>query len=335
MKVNTDTPIGDLSACLFPHSLASEREIERILSFFDTVTIFQPWHMEDRFSIPRGRGLEAVHPPEHLKPVDRFQSLLSEYKNWIRQHPEKGYASAISATREYGKRDDATWEIRRSIRRQGEKQDRAKISATRWHLLLHLARENEERLREAGEVLKVLKEKGSPLRDAIGEGEPQGMLDDLSYFDAEREMEEEVAASISEAWHGLFGGLIDENAVFVTLSRPFFETLSALWSEHLSEEDAREDAERFASIRVSLKDNKQLREFKDAVRGMRMDPIGQMKVLRMLIEGLESDTPREGEEILRFRMRFFAPNTRTATRMEALRGLSGRLLFLLEDSSRE
>lgn len=220
--------------------------------------------------------------------------------------------------------------------------ERPEPLATRFHLLLHLARENEERLREADEALRLLKGKGSPLRDAVDEGEPQGLMDDISGFDPGPEIDEEVVRMISEAWHGLFGGMLAGKTPLLTLSRPFFETLSAMWSEHLSEEGevgtigfpwpdlSPLDAGRFASERGALDQDQRLRGFREAVKTMGGSRNGWMKVLSDLARGLELNPPWGGEGMLRFRLRYLAPHAGAAARMKSLAFLSGRLLFLLE-----
>jgi hypothetical protein len=325
----------DLSACLFPHSHASEKEVKRILSFFDSLSIFQPWHMEDRFPIPPEHGFKVLRPPGHLKPMDGFPSLLSEYKNWMRQHSDKGYASALGAIRQYGRIEDATWDIRRSIREQGESKEQSQAYATRWHLLLHLAREGEENLREAGNVLKVLRERGSPLRDAIGEGEPQGLLDDLSDFDSGREMEAEFVEVIAEAWNGLFGGLIERDAALVTLSAQVFERLSELSPEEDSSgvrfpwpDLSPYEAEELHSKRDELENNQDIRVLRDTVRRILRDPAGQVKELGELARGLALALPWKGK-MLGFHVLPLGAVARGNRGMRSLRD-SRRLLFHVE-----
>jgi hypothetical protein len=342
-----DIPGNELSAFLFPHSHASEREIKRMLSFFDTLTIFQPWHMENHFSIPSEWGLKVLRPPEHLVPMKGFPSLLSEYKDWMRQCRDKGYASTLSAVRGYGKSGDCTWDIRRSIRGQDERKDRSQTSATQWHLLLHLARQTEEGLRDAGEVLTLLKKKGSPLRDAMMDEEAQGVLNDLSDFDPEGHVDEEFVEMTLDAWHGLFSGMLNDNALLITLSLPVFETLSALWSEYCSEvgsdegifrfcwpDVSRLDAEEFHLKRVALGEHGQMRAFKDGLQRILRNPAGQMEPLSELARGLELNSPWMGKETLGFRMRLFGADPGPRTRKKSLTALSGKLLFLLEESGR-
>lgn len=346
VKVQMEIPGSELSAFLFPHSHASEREIKRILSFFDTLTIFQPWHIENHFSVPSEWGIRVLRPPEHLRPIEGFPSLLSEYKNWMRQCKDKGYASALAAMG-YGKGNDCTWDIRRSIRGSDERSDQSQTSATQWHLLLHLARETEERLREAGRVLTVLKEKGSPLRDAMVEDEAQGVLNDLSDFEPEREVDENFIEMVLDGWHGLFSGFLSRNAGLVTLSRPVFETLSGLWSEYRSEDSVEEEILRFCWPDLSLLDtsefqlkkgemegHERMREFKDALQEFMRNPIGQLKVLSGLAKGLELNSAGKGKEMLSFRLRIFGAGFGPGLRKKMLNGLSGKFLFLLEESCR-
>ncbi|PKN61986.1 MAG: hypothetical protein CVU57_26780 [Deltaproteobacteria bacterium HGW-Deltaproteobacteria-15] len=340
-----EIPGSKLSAFLFPHSHASEREIKSLLSFFDNLTIFQPWHIENQFSVPSEWGLRVLRPPEHLRPIEGFPSLLSEYKNWMRQCKDKGYASVLAAV-QYGKSNDCTWDIRRSIRGLDERADQSQTSATQWHLLLHLARETEERLREAGEVLTVLREKGSPLRDAMAGDEAQEVLNDLSDFEPEREMDEEIIGRVFGAWHGLFSEMLKENASLITLSPPVFETLSELWSEYRSDESDEEilrfcwpdlsqlDTSEFHLKKSEMEGHERMREFKDALQEFMRNPIRQLKMLSGLAKGLERDSAGKGKEMLRFRLRIFGADPGPGLRKKMLNGVSGKFLFLLEESCR-
>jgi|GEM_PF-1078368 len=340
-----EIPGSKLSAFLFPHSHASEREIKSILSFFDTLTIFQPWHIESQFSVPSEWGLRVLRPPKHLRPIEGFHSLLSEYKSWMRHCKDKGYASALAAMG-YGKSNDCTWDIRRSIRGLDERADQSQTSATQWHLLLHLARETEERLREAGEVLTVLREKGSPLRDAMVEDEAQGVLNDLSDFEPAGEVDEEIIGRVFGAWHGLFSEMLNENASLVTLGRPVFETLSELWSEYGSEESDEQilrfcwpdlsllDTPEFHLKKGEMEGHERMRQFKDALQEFMRNPTGQLKVLSGLAKSLERDSAEKGKEMLRFRLRIFGADPGPGLRRKMLNGLAGKVLFLLEESCR-
>jgi hypothetical protein len=340
------TASREWNASLFPHTHFPWGEAKRILSFFDTMTIFRPWHMEDPGPLPREWGLKVLRPPEHLRPIEGFRSLLSEYKEWMRLHPDKGYASALAAVRFFQKDEDATWEIRRTIRRPGRGGPRADDAVTRHHLLLHLAREAEEGIRSAGEALKVLKEKGDPLRDAGIEGEPQGLLDDLSHFDDGREMGEEFMEIVLEAWQGLFGGILERDAVLVTLSGPVFDYVSGVWAEHLPGEErpslvrfcwpdlSEVGAEEFQSRRSELHADERLRRFREAVGEMKSSPAVRTEDPGDSAGELESNPPWAGKTIA-FRACLLSPEVRIPGRMEFLRGLSGRILFHLGEPCRE
>jgi len=335
-----------MDAFLFPHAHASEREIKTLLSFFDTMTILQPWHMQDDFSTSFEWGLRVVHPPDHLRPISGFPSLLSEYKNWMRQCRDRGYASALSAM-QLAETTDCTWDIRKAIRGPDSRTVQPGNSATQWHLLLHLARETEERLREAGEVLTALKEKGSPLRDAMVEEDARTDLSDLSDFDLDREADEEFIELILNAWQGLFSHSIDRNAGLVTLSRPVFQSLSDLWSEYRSTGQSEEQMLRFfwpdlshlnavefrASKRV-LEGDDRMREFKEALKGILRDPTVPLTELSTLAKNMDMSTGRKYGNTVGFTVRLFELGTDSHTAKRSLGLLSGKPLFLLEESDR-
>jgi len=329
MKVKMD-------AFLFPHAHASEREIKTLLSFFDTMTILQPWHMQDDFSTSSEWGLRVVRPPGHLRPISGFPSLLCEYKNWMKQCNDRGYASALPAI-QFAQTRDCTWDIRKAIRGPDDKTDRSRDSATQWHLLLHLARETEERLREAGEVLTMLKEKGSPLRDAMAEEEAQGPLNDLSDFEREREVDQEFTNMILDAWQGLFSRSLPGNAALVTLSRPLFRSLSDPSPEYrlfrfcwpdLSHLNDRE----FHSMKNAMEDDERMSEFKEALKATASDPTVTLSELSALAKHLDSNLRRKHGKMLRFIVRFFGSGAESSISKRRPGALSEKPLFLLEES---
>ncbi|MBW1701662.1 MAG: hypothetical protein JRJ50_05980 [Deltaproteobacteria bacterium] len=109
-------------------------------------------------------SIQVLYPPESLKPKKDFKRLLSEYQLWVKQNQDKGYAASLSFSRETAQSEETPWEIRQMIQRIGKN-----LSAFKWHLLIHLAREFEESQAEADELLYRVKHQKPPLEEALEE----------------------------------------------------------------------------------------------------------------------------------------------------------------------
>ena len=198
---------------LFPHSYLPGSARNRILSSFAPITICQPWYMGSAAGTESNDGsITIVRPPEDLKPPEDFRRLLSEYRLWMREN--QGYASLPT-----GGGEDATWEIRHSLRQTGkEVREPVEEQALKWHLILHLERELEEARASADEMLIQAKAKKSPLEEALGEASPSpGFLEDLPLSDPHPSIDERHLRQVLAAWFGLFGRALPHDSTFLTL----------------------------------------------------------------------------------------------------------------------
>ena len=207
---------------LFPHSHLTAHELEKMLSHFDPLVVYQPWFMADPLPSTQKRYADAVHvryPPLHLKPKPGFKELLSEYRGWIRHNQDRGYAAFLQAIQNTGPSEKTPWEIRLMIRKfNAEVHDQLESRALKWHLILHLAREIIENRREEAEMITEIRRKGSPLKAALGEEIPsQNLLDDLPHLPAHAFLQEGHLAQVIEAWFGLFGGTLPDRARLITM----------------------------------------------------------------------------------------------------------------------
>ena len=184
MKPDNLKEMKDVPAILFPHSYLPESLANKMLSLFSKITICQPWFMDGPVPGAESEGYSSIHiirPAESLKPEGDFKRLLSEYRLWIRQNRDKGYAPFLNAIREAGLSEDNPWEIRQMIRQTGKETPVSQENnALKWHLILHLAREFEENRVEAEEMLSQVKQQKSPLAQALEEDAPiKGLFEDL------------------------------------------------------------------------------------------------------------------------------------------------------------
>jgi hypothetical protein len=214
--------LPDASIILFPHSYLTLPDLKRLRAYFELLIICQPWFMEPPLQGTDKRddfSIKMVNPPADLKPPGDFKSLLSEYKLWARQNQDKGYTASLGATQLAAFPEDAPWEIRQMIRRIGRHPlAPAEGRALKWHLILHLAREIEENRVEAEEMLRQLKQRKSPLEEALGEEAPSpGIFNDLPQSGTYPSSDEHRLRLILEAWLGLFRKYVPDDGLLVTL----------------------------------------------------------------------------------------------------------------------
>jgi len=201
-------------AILFPHSYLAKTAEERILSSFETLTICEPWYMGDAATAEdRNARIDIIHPPEEMKPPKDFMKLLAEYRLWMSQN--RGYTPLLP-----GIGEDATWEIRHTLRHSGkDARELDQEQAIKWHLILHLERELEESRTSADEMLLRVKAERSPLAEAIGEETSlNGLFDDLPLSDSHPSIEERHLRQVLSAWFGLFGGSIPKDSILLTIT---------------------------------------------------------------------------------------------------------------------
>ncbi len=334
----------ELDATLFPEASLSKKDLKRILSFFGSLTVCVPWEMDPPTVFEAAENLVRVlRPPGHLKPSHSFRSLLREYKAWMNSHRDTGYALFLQAQRDAQTGAEATWEIRQAIRREGPEIGVLNTEqATRWHLILHLAKETWEAQKEGEEALHRLRTRGSPLATALGESEFEDPLQDLPGFEAGPEMDERFLEPVIEAWSGLFGTTLDAGALLVTTKPGVFTCLSDLWAEYFTEKGshdlklrftwphhADQDEEAFAEETGRMPDQRH-REFREQVAWAREDPVGRFERLAEGASRLDrGETMAPGERELHFSMKTFAPPPKGNVRRKKalLNALSGRTLF--------
>lgn len=216
--------MADLPLILFPHSQITYEALERILDLFDQLIIYQPWFMEEPPKPAETERTSLVHvcrPPKNLKPKGNFRGLLSEYYQWIRHNPDKGYTFFLQSAHKMALSEEKRWEIGAEIRRQAEhNSSKLEDQVLKWHLILHLAQEIEQSHREEKEILMQMKCKTHPLQEVLGgEAPSQGILEDLPQADMSLFRDAHHLRLVLEAWFGLFAELLPDRGVFLTLDR--------------------------------------------------------------------------------------------------------------------
>jgi hypothetical protein len=219
-------------AILCPDASAPESTLKDILSFFGSVKIGRPWFMDLPVPSSQEGKVEILYPPEELKPSGDFKKLLAEYRGWIRTSYDKGFDAFLAFKEQASHGEEATWEIRRRLRRKENPPDEErKTNALKWNLLLHLAHEIQEQGSEAEELLKTLKGKDSPLKGVIEEEEPPGPLSDLPEGEGPLSLSEASMAQVLEAWFSLFEEHLSGDEILLILSPAVFQSFCDTWEE--------------------------------------------------------------------------------------------------------
>ncbi len=221
---------------LFPHTYTTKRDLERILTHFAPLTIYQPWFMEGPIPGAEMADVSLVrvqNPPEGLRPDENFVRLLSEYQLWMSQNRDKGYATFLRATSEKVPSEDTPWEIRQMLRQMGQdSHDLSQENTLKWHLTLHLARQLEENRTGAQEMLERLKRQDSPLAGAIEDGaSSKSLVQDLPSEETYPFVEKHHIRQVLEAWFGLFGGYPADHETLLTLSRPVMDYVTEMFED--------------------------------------------------------------------------------------------------------
>ena len=210
-----------LRAVLFPHSCVSEAQLKKVLSFFEEVTLFQPWFLEKVPPLAKEWPdlIKVGKPREDFKPEETFKGVLGEYRQWMMSNYGQGHASFPAADLERLEADSPIWEIRSTIRNPGkptrEEQTR---EVWKWHLALHLAAEMEEEQQSAVNLLRSIAGRDSPLKGALEDEDVPGMLADLPGVEHENFFSEERSAQILEAWFALFAEKAQGDDPLVTMN---------------------------------------------------------------------------------------------------------------------
>ena len=235
------------TAILFPHSYLPEFARNRILSYFGSITVCQPWYMESAAGTESNdRRITVMRPPEDLKPREDLKKLLSEYRLWMSQN--QGYTPLPVA----GGEEDATWEIRHALRESGKAAgEPAEEEGLKWHLVLHLERELEESRTSADEMLLRVKAEKSPLAEAIGEANPaHGIFDDLPLSSSHLSIGERHLRPVLDAWFGLFGRSLPEDGMLVTIAPDVLSYAAEIFETEPPEPSRDKSASSFPTIHL-------------------------------------------------------------------------------------
>ena len=179
--------------------------------------------------------IDVLLPPLSLKPQEDFKGLFAEYLLWIRQNQDRGYAAFLGAAQKTVLSEDTQWEIRQMMRQMGEAPPTSKENlALKWHLILHLARTFEENLIEADDILKQVKQKKSPLDEALGEEiQLHNIFEYLPQSETDLFLDEHHLQQVFEAWFGLFGETLPDHGILITLNQHIINYVKKIFDDKI------------------------------------------------------------------------------------------------------
>lgn len=207
---------------LFPHTHITPVNLEKITHRFGRLMICLPWFMDGPGGEKEGVDLSSIdikRPPAYMKPKADFKELVSEYQLWIKQNRDKGRPSMLGSSEGLSPSGETQWEIRKmiSLAGAGGQLNSVDEQALKWHIILHLAREFEENRDDAEEILGRLKDQRSPLEGALEDDTDRQFFEDTPLMSAQLRIAEYPLNQLIEAWFGLFGELLPDNASLITI----------------------------------------------------------------------------------------------------------------------
>jgi hypothetical protein len=219
-----------MSIHLFPHSHCPESIIKKVISFFGPIRAYMPWMMKIP-DVLKDISIEISRPPEYLKPGNFFMAMLAEYQTWAERNHDRNYIELLKFGTADRSTDNKTWEIRKMLGRAVESPSVREKDVIRWHLILHLAGDIEEKRLETDRLLGELKYKKAPLNGSIEDSsDMKDLLTDLDALGDESVPDDTHLRHIFEAWFGLFGGYLDKNELLITYNRKVMDYLAEQWN---------------------------------------------------------------------------------------------------------
>jgi hypothetical protein len=218
-----------MSVHLFPHSRCHESIIKKVISFFGPIRVYIPWMMETPYVL-NNISIEISRPPAYLNPGDFFMAMLAEYRTWAERNHGRNYIELLKFGTADRSTDNKTWEIRKMLGRAVESSSVSEKDFIRWHLILHLAGDIEEKRLETDKLLSELKYKKAPLYGSVEDsGDMKDLLRDLDVIGDESVLDDTHLRHIFEAWFGLFGGYLGKNESLITYNRQVMDYLAERW----------------------------------------------------------------------------------------------------------
>ena len=140
MSSSPDPIIAPLPITLLPFEPHQINEIKQLLSLFCPIRILVPWQREEKHLIKdAGEYIQIIYPPEDMDPGKNFHSLLTEYRNWMGTHGDRGVAEYLKYWDQINEEGESIWEIKSFLIKGGTNIRKPEEDLPlKWRMILHL-----------------------------------------------------------------------------------------------------------------------------------------------------------------------------------------------------
>lgn len=215
-------------------------QIKEVIPFFSPVGICLPWGGLLPGEIDE-QIITALYPAEDLKPDIVFEKTLDDCFNWLEEQGEKSRIELVKAGAGKVSSEESLYQIRHLLAGRESDTSSGKNITNRWHLLIHLAGRIEEHRNEVNRMLDKLNKRPSPLAGNLDQtGKTEESLDTYNELDKDFLLEDTYINHFLEAWFGLFGDIIKDGRILLTLNRQIFNKISEKWDSCRGDEETEE-----------------------------------------------------------------------------------------------
>ncbi|MFC1839705.1 hypothetical protein ACFL1N_09005 [Thermodesulfobacteriota bacterium] len=321
--------------------------VKDIVPFFSPIEICLPWEKELP-GIVDEQTITALYPAEDLKPDISFERTLNDCLNWVEEQGEKSRIELIKAGAGKVSSEESLYQIRHLLVSRESEASAVKNITNRWHLLIHLAGRIEEHRSEANQMLNKLNKRPSPLADSLDQtGKTEELLGTPAEVNDDFLLEDAYTSHFLSAWLGLFGDIIKDGRMLLTLNGQIFHKMAEKWDSFCGDEKSREEANLcFKAPLISSLSTEEQKKLKtdDAVKekctqlmelicNTDTDPVEKKTALVKNIQEFEKMFPEDmmKSHILFTLLFFYMPSDRESSfKDDSVELLSGKALLLAE-----
>lgn len=215
--------------------------VKDIIPAFSPIEICLPWG-KALPGIVDEQTITALYPAEDLKPDISFERTLNDCLNWLEEQGEKSRVELVKAGADKVSSEESLYQIRHLLAGRESNASSEKNTTNRQHLLIHLAGRIEEHRSEANRMLDKLNKRPSPLADSLDQaGKTEEPMDTPDEMDKDFLLEDTYINHFLNAWFGLFGDIIKDGQILLTLNRRVFYKMYEKWDSCRGDEKPREE----------------------------------------------------------------------------------------------
>lgn len=203
--------------------------IKEIIHYFSPVGICLPWGRKLPVEVDE-QTLTILYPDEDLKPDIAFEKTLNDCFNWLEEQGEKSRLELVKAGAGKVSSEESLYQIRHLLAGREPDLSSPKNITNRWHLLIYLAGRIEEHRSEVNRMLDNLNKRPSPLAGNLDQsGKTEEFPGAYTEIDKDFLLENTYINHFLNAWFGLFGDIVKDGRVLLTINRQIFHGISEKW----------------------------------------------------------------------------------------------------------